>query len=235
MWPWLSSAAFMFGQLYSHLYQRYSNVLDCANSSWWSWEVCFQNPLLTGLWVRGGQKRTQCQIWKAERGPQPPLWGDCHRQIRWHLDVPTDWSQLILKALVSHSDHPVIHSRPSLLLSRPPSGTVSFLELPFPQWALLPWVNSDWYTWSQREAYRKMIKSVGSGFRQPGVRIKKGNPHAIFNTMRATRLPSYRIVSNGSFRLALCLGHNFYLPFVDFLLDFHSPQAIVTPQSTEEF
>lgn len=73
-----------------------------------------------------------------------------------------------------------------------------------------------------------MIKSVGSGFRQPGVRIKKGNPHAIFNTMRATRLPPYRIVNNGSFRLALCLGHNFYLPLVDFLLDFHSPQAIVT-------
>lgn len=46
--------------------------------------------------------------------------------------------------------------------------------------------------------------------------------------MHATQLRPYRVVSNGSFRLALCLGHNFYLPLVDFLLDFHSPQAIVT-------
>lgn len=143
MWPWLSSAAFMSGQLYSHLYQRYSNVLDCANSSWWSWEACFQNPLLTGLWVRSGQKRTQCQIWQAEWGPQPLLWGALHRQILWQTDMPTDWSQLILKTLVSHSDHPAIHSRPSLLQSRPPSGTVSFLELPdfhnelySPEWTL---------------------------------------------------------------------------------------------------
>ena len=40
----------MSGQLYSYLHQRYSNVLDYANSVWLNWEVCFQNPLALTPW-----------------------------------------------------------------------------------------------------------------------------------------------------------------------------------------
>lgn len=66
-------------------------------------------------------------------------------------------------------------------------------------------------------------------FRQLGVRIKKDNPCAAFNTMPATRLPTnrYYIISNGRLQLGpQVLGCYFYL--VDFLLDLHTPQTTVT-------
>lgn len=91
-----------------------------------------------------------------------------------------------------------------------------------------------------------MVKSVGPGFRWPGVTVKKDNPHAALNTMPATQLPPNRhyVISNGCLQLGpQCLGQYFYLSLIDLLLDFYSPQALVTSpslsahntSSTEEF